>query len=452
MSAYIHGRRDFLKLALAGCCLPLFPQAGWGAALPCDRTTWFRNAKFGMFIHWGPYSQASVEASWPIMRPKPGGITEAEYRALPATFNPDKFDPRAFVDLARSAGQQYMVFTTKHHDGFCMFDSSYTDYKITNTPYGKDIVAQLAKACGEDGMPLGFYYSPPDLHHPGFRDTTKLAKENWNGEPQRPEWPSYLAYMQLQLSELLTRYGPAALIWFDGLNHQEKYNGARVIQMIRDFQPATLVNDRIGVDADYETPEQFIPTAIPTKGVVLTGVDPNVSSRLKNTIPRQEDFRLWETCMTINNTWAYNKNDHEYKSEQTLIRSLIEVASRGGNFLLNVGPQPDGQVQPEFQQRLRAIGEWLRLNGDSIYGTTYGPVQGVAGLRTTANDKSIYLHVFDWPASTLEIADIEGRVLSARLLANGNPLVFRQTEGKLQIDIPPQAPDSNASVIALKTY
>jgi alpha-L-fucosidase len=452
MSAYIHGRRDFLKLALAGCCLPLFPQAGWGAALPCDRTTWYRNAKFGMFIHWGPYSQASVEASWPIMRPKPGGITEAEYRALPATFNPDKFDPRAFVDLARSAGQQYMVFTTKHHDGFCMFDSSYTDYKITNTPYGKDIVAQLAKACGEDGMPLGFYYSPPDLNHPGFRDTTKLAKENWNGEPQRPEWPSYLAYMQLQLSELLTRYGPAALIWFDGLNHQEKYNGARVIQMIRDFQPATLVNDRIGVDADYETPEQFIPTAIPTKGVVLTGVDPNVSSRLKNTIPRQEDFRLWETCMTINNTWAYNKNDHEYKSEQTLIRSLIEVASRGGNFLLNVGPQPDGQVQPEFQQRLRAIGEWLRLNGDSIYGTTYGPVQGVAGLRTTANDKSIYLHVFDWPASTLEIADIEGRVLSARLLANGNPLVFRQTEGKLQIDIPPQAPDSNASVIALKTY
>jgi alpha-L-fucosidase len=452
MSAYIRDRRDFLKLALAGSCVPLFPYSGWGAALPCDRTTWYRNAKFGMFIHWGPYSQASVEASWPIMRPKPGGITEAEYRALPTTFNPDKFDPHAFVDLARSAGQQYMVFTTKHHDGFAMFDSSYTDYKITNTPYGKDIVAQLAKACGEDGMPLGFYYSPPDMHHPGFRDTTKLAKENWNGEPQRPEWPSYLAYMQLQLSELLTRYGPVALIWFDGLNHQEKYNGARVIQMIHEFQPATLVNDRIGVDGDYETPEQFIPAAIPTKGVVLTGIDPSVSSRLKNTIPRQEDFRLWETCMTINNTWAYNKNDHEYKSEQTLIRSLVEVASRGGNFLLNVGPQPDGQIQPEFQQRLRAIGDWLTLNGDSIYGTTYGPVQGVAGLRTTANDKSIFVHVFDWPASTLEIAGIEGRVLSARLLANGKPLTFRQAEGKLQIDIPQQAPDPNASVIAIKMF
>jgi len=291
MSAYIRDRRDFLKLALAGSCLPLFPRPGWGAALPCDRTTWYRNAKFGMFIHWGPYSQASVEASWPIMVPKPGGITEADYRALAKTFNPVKFDPQAFVDLARSAGQQYMVLTTKHHDGFCMFDSAYTDYKITNTPYGKDIVAQLAKACDDDGMPFGTYYSPPDMHHPDFRDTTKLAKENWNGEPERPEWPGYLQYMQLQLTELLTRYGPIAIVWFDGLHNQRKYDGSRVIEMIRELQPATLVNDRIGVDADYETPEQFIPTAIPTKGVVLTGVDPNVSSRLKNTIPRQEDFR-----------------------------------------------------------------------------------------------------------------------------------------------------------------
>jgi len=452
MNAVLRNRREFLRFALAGSCVPLLPSLGWGAALPPDRTTWYRNAKFGMFIHWGPYSQASVEASWPLMTPKEGGITEAAYRALPQTFNPVKFDPQAFVELARSAGQQYMVFTTKHHDGFCMFDSEYTDYKITKTPYGKDIVAQLAKACGEDGMPLGFYYSPPDMHHPGFRDTTKFSKENWNGEPQRPEWPEYLAYMQLQLTELLTRYGPAALIWFDGLNNQEKYDGERVIRMIRDLQPATLVNDRIGVDADYETPEQFIPTAIPTKGIRLTGIDPDVSRRLKNSVPRPEDFRLWETCMTINNTWAYNKNDHEFKSERTLIRGLVEVASRGGNFLLNVGPQPDGRIQPEFQQRLRAIGDWLTLNGDSIYGTTYGPVQGVEGLRTTANDKSIYVHVLDWPTSALEIAGVGSKVMSARLLADGKQLTFRQSEGKLAIDVPLQAPDANVSVIALKTY
>jgi len=452
MSVYSLGRREFLRIGLAGSCWPVLTHAGWGESNGCDRTNWYRNAKFGMFIHWGPYSQASVEASWPIMTPQPGGITEAEYRALPRTFNPAKFDPDALVDLARLAGQEYMVFTTKHHDGFCMFNSSYTDYKITNTPYGKDIVAQLAKACGKDGLPLGFYYSPPDMHHPGFRDTTKLARENWHGEPQRPEWPSYLQYMQLQVAELLTRYGPVAIVWFDGLDHQEKYNGPRVIEMIHELQPATLVNDRIGVDGDYETPEQFIPPAIPTRDVALSGIDQEASKSLKNTVPRPEDFRLWETCMTINNTWAYNRNDRDYKSSRTLIRSLVEVASRGGNYLLNVGPQPDGQIQPEFQQRLRAIGDWLILNGASIYGTTYGPVQGVSGLRTTAKRKSIYLHLFDWPAPLCEIAGIEARVMSGRLLATGQPLTFRQSEGKLQIDIPPQPPDPDVSVIALKAY
>jgi len=452
MSASLRNRRDFFKLAAGASLLPALPGVGLAMAMAYDRTTWYRNAKFGMFIHWGPYSQASVEASWPIMTPKPGGISQADYVALAKTFNPTKFDPAAFVDLARSAGQEYMVFTTKHHDGFCMFDSAYTDYKITNSPYGKDIVAQLVKACSDDAMPLGFYYSPPDLHHPGFRDITKLARENWHGEPQRPEWSSYLQYLQLQLTELLTRYGDAALIWFDGLNDQRKYDGERVLRLIHELQPASLVNDRIGVDGDYETPEQFIPTAIPTKGIRLTGIDPSVSKQLKNSVPLLKDFRLWETCMTINNTWAYNKNDHEFKSEQTLIRGLVEVASRGGNFLLNVGPQPDGQIQPEFQQRLRAIGSWLTLNGDSIYGSTYGPVQGLPGIRTTVNNKSIYIHVFDWPSSSLEMPGIEPRILSARLLANGRPLTFRQSEGKLTIDIPAQAPDANVSVIALRTY
>jgi alpha-L-fucosidase len=160
-SGSLSSRRDFLRFALAASSLPLLPDLGFASMFADERTAWYRAAKFGMFIHWGPYSLASVEASWPIMVPKSGGITEAEYRELPKRFNPTKFDPSALVDLARSAGQQYMVFTTKHHDGFCMFDTSYTDYKITNTPYGKDIVAQLSAASKERGMPLGFYYSPP---------------------------------------------------------------------------------------------------------------------------------------------------------------------------------------------------------------------------------------------------------------------------------------------------
>ena len=452
MSTHAFNRRLFLKAAVATTCFPVMRGSAMALTAESERTDWYRRAKFGMFIHWGPYSQASVEASWPIMVPKAGGITEASYRALPATFNPTHFDPHAWVDLARQAGQKYMVFTTKHHDGFCMFDSAYTDYKITRTPYGKDIVAQLAQACHEDDMPLGFYYSPPDMHHPGFRDTSKPASENWHGQPERPEWESYLAYMQLQLRELLTRYGPVSLIWFDGLNDQRKYDGAHVLRMIAELQPATLVNDRLGVDGDYETPEQFIPTAIPTRGVHITGVDPNVSSMLKTTVPRPEDFRLWETCMTINNTWAYNKNDHDFKSPRTLLRGLVEVASRGGNFLLNVGPQPDGQIQPEFQERLKAIGAWLTLNGDSIYGTTYGPVQNVEGLRTTAGPKTIYVHVFDWTPPMCAVSGIDARILSARLLASGILLKFRQTETTVEIQIPATPPDNDVSVIALSLF
>ena len=345
-----------------------------------------------------------------------------------------------------------MVFTTKHHDGFCMFDSSYTDYKVTNTPFGMDIVAQLAKACKERSMPLGFYYSPPDMHHPSFRDTSKLAKENWNGEPQRPEWPLYLDYMQLQLTELLTRYGPVVLIWFDGLHHQEKYSGIRFLNLIRGLQPATLVNDRIGVPGDYQTPEQFIPSGIPTKGIQFNAVDTSIQEKLEAAaVPRSEDFQLWETCMTINNTWAYNMHDHEFKSAQFLIRALVEVASRGGNLLLNVGPQPDGVIQPEFQERLRAIGEWMSVNGDSIYGTTYGPVQGIPSLRTTAKANRVFVHVFDWPSRRLEFSGLHAKVNTAHLLATGQPLTFRQDATKLEIDVAAKAPDPNVSTIVLHT-
>jgi alpha-L-fucosidase len=451
VSAGSLSRREFVRCTLAGSALPFMPGLGSSCSLANDRTRWYRDAKFGMFVHWGPYSLASVEASWPIMTPTPTGIGEAEYRELPRRFNPAKFDPNAFIDLARAAGQQYIVFTTKHHDGFCMFDSSFTDYKVTNTPYGRDIVRQLADACQERHMPLGFYYSPPDMNHAAFRDTTKLAKENWNGEPTRPEWSMYLEYMRLQLTELLTNYGPVALIWFDGLHHQEKYDGNRFLDLVQKLQPATLVNDRIGVPGDFQTPEQFIPAAIPTKGVRFAATDTSVQKESKAWAPPPEDFQLWETCMTINKTWAYNANDREYKSSDFLIRSLVEVASRGGNFLLNVGPQPDGLIQAEFQQRLRAIGDWLAVNGESIYGTTYGPVQNMKSVRTTAKPGKLFVHVFDRPGSALDVNGLDMKVLSAHLLASGQSLRFRQIERGLQIELPQQLPDPNVTVIAVRT-
>lgn len=446
-------RRNLLKSAAASACLAAMPQPrALQSSIPAiERTQWFSQAKFGMFIHWGPYSVASVEASWPILVPSAGGISEAEYVALPARFNPVKFDPDAWVSLAKSAGQRYMVFTTKHHDGFCMFDSAYTRYKITNTPYGKDIVAQLSAACARQKMPLGFYYSPPDENHPDFRDTSKPISTNYKGEPERPEWPIYLDYMSLQLDELLTRYGTVATIWFDKVVAEQtpQYDGPRFLDQIHRRQPLTLVNNRLG-GGDYDTPEQFIPRTIPIKSMRLDSPEHQGADQQSNVVPRPEDFRLWESCMTINETWAYNRNDHKYKSADTLIRSLVEVVSRGGNLLLDVGPGPDGTIQPEFQERLLAVGKWLDSNGAAIYGTTYGPLQGNTSFRTTAKAGHTYVHVFDWPSAALQLPPIKQKIVAAKMLAGGSQIPFTQTSASISLRLPPREPEQSVRVVDLR--
>jgi alpha-L-fucosidase len=401
-----------------------------------DRMNWYQDAKFGMFIHWGPYSVAGVEASWPILAPN-GEITEAEYRALPARFNPTRFDPHAWIALARSAGQHYMVFTTKHHDGFCMFDSDYTSYKITRTPYGKDIARQLSDACHADAMPLGFYYSPPDMNHPAFRDTSKLSATNYRGEPERPEWPLYLEYMGLQLHELLTHYGPVATLWFDSddASTQQRYDGQRFVDEVHRLQPAALVNNRLGVPGDFATPEQFIPKAIPVKGVRLDSPDHSAADKMAITVPRPEEFQPWESCMTINDSWAYRPKDRNFKSPDAIIRALIEVISRGGNLLLDVGPQPDGQIQPEFAERLNAVGAWTRHNAAAIYGSTYGPIQGQQAYRTTAHAASTFVFVMDETATEVIVSPINRPVHQARLVSNGKPLAFHPSGKGIRVPL-----------------
>ncbi len=417
-----------------------------------QRMSWFNEAKFGLFIHWGPVSLASVEISWPIMVPDPKmSISQEEYVNLYKRFNPVQYDPFAWVELARRAGQRYIVLVTKHHDGFCMFDSSFTDYKITNTPYKKDIVRMLGEACERANMPLGYYYSPPDMHHPGYRDTSKLAKENWHAEPARPEWPIYLHYMHLQLRELMCRYPSPVVIWFDGLDHQEKYDGYHIARMIREMSPGTLVNNRVGVPGDFDTPEQYVPERIPVRGIEIQGTETDLQHSLPGGIPSREEFKPWETCMTINETWAYNKNDKNFKSTRHLIRTLADVASKGGNFLLNIGPTPEGTIQPEFQERLLGIGQWLAVNGDSIYGTSIGPIQNLPYGRTTAKGDMIYLHIFDWPNSArLEVAEFRKRVLDVRMLDGGRKLEFSQSAAGLSIALPAQAPDTNDTVLVIK--
>jgi alpha-L-fucosidase len=257
--------------------------------------------------------------------------------------------------------------------------------------------------------------------------------------------------MEGQLRELLTEYGPVAVIWFDG--GAKNYDGQRYFDLIRHVQPATLVNNRIGLDADYSTPEQFIPDRIPTKSNIKQMRQLMAShAPVPDSLPAPDDFQLWETCMTINGTWAYNKNDTKYKSAKELIQDLVNVASKGGNFLLDVGPTPEGTIQPEFVERLQAMGKWMKVYGNSIYGTTYGPLQNLKFGKTTAKDKLVFLHVFDWPAeSQLEVPGLQGRVTQISVLGAKRKLRYQQNGDKLIIELPPTAPDENDSVLQIVT-
>ncbi len=458
-----------------------------------QRLDWYQDARFGMFIHWGAYSVAGVEASWSMMEPdlakvlfgarKP--ISEAEYTALPAKFNPTQFDPDAWVKAAKQAGMRYMVITAKHHDGFCMFDAPGTDYKITNTPYGKDVCLLLSQACTRAGMPLGFYYSPPDMHHPGYRDTGKPVRKNWLGEPKRKQWAEYLEYMERHIRKLLTDYGKVSILWFDGLANTGKYDPQRFFNIIHELSPDTLINDRMGDDFDFITPEQFIPKG----GVpVMTGKPAAVSDPggegffktvaslyripiisgwmrkqmekyrdgklvltpvVKTPYPAQQDFQPWETCMTMGQTWSYDPNETKWKAPGTLVRNLAEVASRGGNYLLNVGPTEKGTLPEPALERLRYVGKWMEKNCESIYGTTYTPLQDLAWGRATRKENKIYLHVFDWPAEgMLTVPGFPAKANSVKLLP-GDGLKFKQTDDQLEIYHLGKTPDPDDSVIVV---
>jgi alpha-L-fucosidase len=456
-----------------------------------QRLDWYKAAKFGLFVHWGPYSIAGVEASWPIMAPELAAIafgeqhaiSEADYVSLAQRFNPTSFDPQAWAKSAKGAGMRYLVFTAKHHDGFCMFDAPGTEYKITNTPYGRDLCAELAEACAEADLGLGFYYSPPDMHHYGYRDITRPATSNWLGEPARPEWDEYLDYMESHLSKLLTEYGDVGLLWFDGLSSHDKYDPPRFHRLIQELSPTTLVNDRLGEKPDFITPEQYIPSdGIPIRSERGRGLTdnqfrwmlyllraPGIGALIKKLAqrygegslqlaripsarcPSPADFQPWETCMTMNKTWAYNPTDRMYKPSAQLIRNLVKVVGRGGNYLLNVGPTPEGTFPPEAEERLRQIGEWMGTNSQAIFDTTYGPLQEIPFAATTAKPGAIYLHLLDWPANGQIVLEGLESVSSISLLATGEQLAFSQLDGKLAIEVPLQAPDPVISILVIRT-
>ena len=459
-----------------------------------DRLDWFQQAKFGLFLHWGAYSVAGVEASWPIMAPElsevmfknQSRISQDEYTALPGKFNPVGFDPVQWVNKAKRAGMRYIIITSKHHDGFCMFDAPGTDYKITNTPYGRDICLELSKACAKAGMRLGFYYSPPDMHHPGYRDTQKSAISNWLGEPKRKEWGSYLDYMESHIRKLLTDYGEVSVLWFDGLFNHTKYDPPRFHKLVHELSPNTLINDRLGDGYDYITPEQFIPKkGIPARtGKPPGGNDPGgdglvkvilflmkipgikgflkkqldkyadgtleLTQVLQESYPSPGGFQPWETCMTMGQSWAHNPHETDWKSPGQLVRNLVEVVSRGGNYLLNVGPTAQGTFPDEASERLQYIADWMKQNDKAIYGTTYTPLDCSKWGQATRKDDKVFLHVFDWPADgNLTIENFPGQVKAVKLMAGGS-LTFSQNGTDLNIILPDDAPDPDVSVLEVK--
>jgi alpha-L-fucosidase len=459
-----------------------------------QRLAWYQEARFGLFIHWGAYSVAGAEASWPIMIPQLSdamfgtqiSITEKDYVKLPTQFNPIDFNADEWVRLAKEAGMRYIVITSKHHDGFCMFDAPGTDYKITNTPYGRDICLELSQACARAGMLLGFYYSPPDMHHPGYRDTRKPVTKNWTGEPKRKEWGEYLDYMESHIRKLLTDYGDVAIIWFDGLTNHGKYDPERFHKLVHELSPNTLINDRLGDGFDFITPEQFIPKkGIPARtGKPNPSLDPGGDSFFKlvsslsttpiiggwlrkqvkkygegtlvltkvhqEPYPSPDHFQPWETCMTMGGSWAYNPKETNWKEPKQLVQNLVNVVSRGGNYLLNVGPTPRGTFPPEAVGRLQHIGRWMKTYNKSIYGAMYTPLQGQSWGQATRNGDKIYLHIFEWPADgKLVVEPFPGQVRTVSLFAGGR-LTFSQKGARLEIALQAQGPDPDVSVLTVE--
>lgn len=427
--------RAAILLTLLLAAIPAFSQPKTPPVPDTERTRWFREAKFGIFVHWGPYSVIGRH-EWARHKLQ---IPQAEYDKFARQFNPVKFNAAEWTNLFQNAGARYMVITSKHHDGFSIYRSGVSNYDMKITPYPGDPLKQLADAAQRSGLRLGFYHSIMDWKHPDYRPIRSW--ETVKPEEKDGDLPRYLETMKAQLRELLSNYGDVATIWFDGeWEHKpEEINADGIYDLIRSLQPNTLINDRLynrrpGNKADFGTPEQFVPAT------GLTGADGRPL--------------LWESCVTINSdSWGYNKYETEFKTDRDLIRMLIEVVSKGGNLLLNVGPRPDGTIQPEFVERLQSIGRWMSANGEAIYETTASPFRTLPFYgRATVKGSTLYLHVFNWPADgKLRVAGLQNIVHKAYLLADRNTTLTTARDGDdVVINLPTQAPDEVASVIALQ--
>lgn len=388
----------------------------------------FQDAKYGMFIHWGVYSVLG-DGEWVLHNRK---LKLQEYERLPKFFDPEKFDAKAWVALAKAAGMKYITITSRHHDGFAMFDSKVSDWNIVQrTPYAKDPLKMLAEEAHRQGIKLFFYYSQLDWHHPDYYPRGRTATDSgvWeNGRPDHGNWNSYLDdYMDGQLRELLTNYGPIGGIWFDGMwdKPDADWHLAKTYALIHQLQPAALI-----IPNHHQTPKpgedvQTFERDLPGKNTA--GFNTNYVS----------DQLPLESCNTLNGSWGFNIGDSRYKSPEEIEEMLVRAAGNNSNFLLNIGPQPNGEIQEEFSTRLRAVGEWLSHYGESIYGTRGGPFAPADWGVTTQKGNKIYVHVLNWTAPLLALPPVQENITSAHLLVNGSAIEFKQSGEGIVLKIPP---------------
>jgi alpha-L-fucosidase len=396
---------------------------------------WFQDARFGLFIHWGVYSVLG-DGEW-VMHNQ--SIPASTYEKLPAFFNPIGYDAAEWVRIAKAAGMRYITITSKHHDGFAMFDSTVSDYDIVDrTPYGKDVIKALVEEARKEGIRVFFYHSQLDWRHPDYfpRGRTGRASER----PESGHFDAYLRYMDTQLTELLTNYGPIGGIWFDGQWDKpgEDWQLARTYQLIHRLQPAALVGSNHHQlpfpGEDFQMFEKDLPGAN-TAGFNTTAI---------GTLPR-------ETCETINGAWGFNLQDRRHKSTRELVQYLVRAAGADANFLLNVGPMPDGRIQPEHVERLRQMGQWLQVHGPSIYGTRQGPIAPRPWGVTTKKGRTVYVHILEWQDAALALPSLGGTPASARYLKSGAAVPYRvQPDGTLLLTLDPQARDEYDTVIVFE--
>ncbi|MFD0895717.1 alpha-L-fucosidase [Luteolibacter ambystomatis] len=404
------------SLVHAGEGLAPKPNEPWAKPDPASLKAW-QDSRFGMFIHWGPCVVGDTRISW--SRGESESMTIEKYDNLYKKLEAPKLDVNGWVATAKAAGMKYIVFTSKHHDGFSMWDTKQSDYNVMHSPLARDVVKALSEACHREGMPLGIYYSVCDWHQPDFPRTSPAGTVR----REKSDQPAYRRYMEAQLTELVKNYGPLQSIWFDVPQEFNQQMGWENVKFVRRLQPDILINNRAGGGAgDFSTPEQKV------GGFNMK--DP------------------WETCMTVSRGWSWRSKD-ETKPLKTCLRSLIQAAGGNGNFLFNVSPKPDGTLEPEHVERLKEMGAWMQANGESIYGTQGGPYMPAKHLVSTRKVKTIYLHVLDWPEDTLTLPPLPAKVLSSRVLTGGE-VTLQQTDGGLKIQIPKTDRKEIDTIIALE--